>query len=378
MRSGGLSLSASPVRFLLFCRGELGIFALIPKQDGSTIRSHNPEPIPGEIKLAHGAGGRLSHQLARDFARLFNNEYLAPLADSAVLQFGTKRLAFTTDSHVIKPLFFPGGDIGRLAVYGTVNDLAVMGARPQYLSCALILEEGFPRDELDRILKSMAEAAGVAGVQIVTGDTKVVNRRETPELFINTAGIGALDPQLALNDEPLQPGDTILVSGTLGDHAAAVLTVREGLRFDSPLISDCAPLNDLIQGVLRRSRGVKWMRDPTRGGLAAVLNELVENGPLGIEIEERAIPIKPEVSSLCELLGFDPLHLANEGKVVLVVRAQDAETVLATLKEHPLGHQAALIGRLTDKPAGRVILHTLIGGHRILDMPAGELLPRIC
>jgi len=330
------------------------------------------------IQLAHGAGGRLSRQLAGEFARIFANRLLEPLADAAVIPLAGGRLAFTTDSHVVSPLFFPGGDIGRLAVSGTVNDLAVMGARPLYLSCGLIIEEGFSRTDFDRVIRSLADTAAEAGVQIVTGDTKVVQRGKGDGIFINTSGLGVIEPGRDLCPEPPGPGDVVLLSGSLGDHAAAILTAREGLRFEGDLASDCAPLGGMLGGLLETCRGVKWMRDPTRGGLAAALNEFVEGQSFGVELDETALPVRPEVKSLCELLGFDPLHLANEGKAVLVVQAPAADAALDVLRAHPLGRGAVRVGTLTDRPAGKVVLRTPIGGRRILDLPAGELLPRIC
>lgn len=330
------------------------------------------------IKLGHGAGGRLSRELALRFAEAFDNRLLAPLADAAIIELADSRIAFSTDSHVISPIFFPGGDIGRLAVFGTVNDLSVMGAKPLYLSCALVLEEGFPLESLQRITNSLAGAAAEAGVKIITGDTKVVERGKADGIFINTTGIGLFSSDACLSAEPMQPGDEVILTGTVGDHAAAILTAREGLRFDSSLVSDCAPLSDMLLGLLRIAKNVKWMRDPTRGGVAAALNELAEGASFGIELEESAIPIQPAVQSVCELLGFDPLHLANEGKVVLIVGANETKTALEFLRSHPLGGSAAVVGRLTEHSAGRVILRTVIGGLRILDMPAGELLPRIC
>jgi hydrogenase expression/formation protein HypE len=330
------------------------------------------------IKLGHGAGGRLSRALALRFAEAFSNPLLAPLADAAIVELAQTRIAFSTDSHVISPIFFPGGDIGRLAVFGTVNDLSVMGALPLYLSCALVLEEGFPLESLRRITDSLAGAAEEAGVKIITGDTKVVEHGKADGIFINTTGIGLISPDACLSDQPMQPGDAVIITGTVGDHAAAVLTAREGLRFESPLVSDCAPLSDLLPGLLRIFKNVKWMRDPTRGGVAAALNELADGASFGVELEECAIPIQPAVQSVCELLGFDPLHLANEGKALLIVGAEEAQAALKYLRGHALGRNAAVIGRLTEHSAGRVVLKTVIGGLRVLDMPAGELLPRIC
>ncbi len=330
------------------------------------------------IQLGHGAGGRLSRKLALRFAEAFDNSLLAPLADAAVVELAGSRIAFSTDSHVISPIFFPGGDIGRLAVFGTVNDLSVMGAKPLYLSSALVLEEGFSLESLQRITNSLAGAASEAGVKIITGDTKVVERGKADGIFINTTGIGLISPDACLSEQPMQPGDAVIITGTVGDHAAAILTAREGLRFESLLVSDCAPLNDMLLGLLRISKNVKWMRDPTRGGVAAALNELAEGAAFGVELEESAVPVQPAVQSVCELLGFDPLHLANEGKAILIVGAEDAEAVMTFLRSHPLGENAAIVGRLTERTAGRVVLRTVIGGKRVLDMPAGELLPRIC
>ena len=334
--------------------------------------------IPGLVTLAHGAGGRLSHRLVKGFERIFDNPILAPLSDAAVFDLPGGRLAFTTDSHVISPVFFPGGDIGRLSVFGTVNDLAVMGAQPLYLSCGLIIEEGFSLDDLQRIVRSLAQAAQEAGVSIITGDSKVVERGKGDGIFINTAGLGRFAAGEDLCGEAPEPGDQILITGTLGDHAAAIMNAREGLRFDTALVSDCAPISDMILTLLRNCRGIKWMRDPTRGGLAAALNEFAENLTCGVELEESVLPVKPAVRSICELLGFDPLHLANEGKAVIVVRGKDAEKAISLLREQELGQDAAIIGRIVEKPSGCVILRTLIGGLRVIDLPAGDLLPRIC
>jgi hydrogenase expression/formation protein HypE len=332
----------------------------------------------GPVTLAHGAGGRLSHRLVADFAQIFNNPLLAPLADAALLNLAAGRFAFTTDSHVISPIFFPGGDIGRLSIFGTVNDLAVMGARPLYLSCGLIIEEGFSRDDLQRVVRSMAQAADEAGVKVVTGDTKVVECGKGDGIFINTAGIGLITAGEDLCGEAPEPGDQVLITGTLGDHAVAIINAREGLRFEADIASDCAPLSNLLMPLLKICRGVKWMRDPTRGGPAAILNEFVMNRPFGIELEESTLPIKPAVRSICELLGFDPLHLANEGKAVMVVRGKDCDKALALLRGNELGRDAAVVGRIVAKPSGRVVMKTLIGGLRVIDLPAGDLLPRIC
>jgi hydrogenase expression/formation protein HypE len=339
------------------------------------------------IRLAHGNGGQLSHELIRDvFIKHFANAPLCALGDAAVLECGGEeslsgpcRLAFTTDSYVISPLFFPGGDIGKLAVCGTVNDLAVSGARPLYLSAGFILEEGLPLELLERIVISMADTARVAGVEIVTGDTKVVNRGAADGLFINTAGIGLLPAGLRLGPAQLQPGDQILVSGTMGDHGTAIMLQREGFTFTSALTSDCAPLNGMIAELLRACAGqVRCMRDPTRGGLVSTLNEWALAGHVGIVVEQSRIPIRAEVQGICELLGLDPLYVANEGKVVVAVAAESAEKALAVLRAHPLGQDAAIIGQVTAEHPGRAVLRTALGSHRVLDMLVEEQLPRIC
>ncbi len=348
------------------------------------------------ILLAHGSGGVLSHELIEDvFARHFANPLLDPLGDSAVADaLPPGRLAFTTDSYVVQPLFFPGGDIGKLAVCGTVNDVAVVGATPLYLSAGFILEEGLPMETLQRVVVSMAETAQAAGVQIATGDTKVVNRGAADGLFINTAGIGVVPVGVALGPHHLRPGDAILVNGPLGDHGIAVMLKREGLAFGSTLESDCAPLNGLVAAILNAAPGlVRCMRDATRGGLATVLNEWVrgarrvscsgDSGPptvseVGIDLEETNIPVREGVRAACEFLGLDPLYAANEGKLVVAVAPEAGEAVLAALREHPLGRDAALIGHVTAEHAGRVVIRTPYGGRRILQMLTGAQLPRIC
>lgn len=330
------------------------------------------------ITLAHGSGGQLSRELIeRLFLRYFHNEALDELNDAATVTVPSTQIALTTDSFVVSPLFFPGGDIGRLAVCGTVNDLAVTGAQPRYLSVGFIIEEGVSLEILERIVASMAETAHEAGVQIVTGDTKVVGRGAADGVFINTTGVGV--HPLALGPALLRPGDVLLINGTVGDHGVAVMTRREGLAFDAPLRSDCAPLNGLIASLLAACPGaVHCMRDPTRGGLAATLNEWALASGLGIEVREAAIPINEAVRGVCELLGFDPLYVANEGKVVIAVDPTAAETALTALRAHPLGRDAAIIGRVNEAHAGRVVLQTPFGAGRLLTMPSGELLPRIC
>jgi hydrogenase expression/formation protein HypE len=336
------------------------------------------------VLLAHGSGGQLGHELVEQvFARHFG---LSELNDSTVLLLGDEMhtagplaLAFTTDSYVISPLFFPGGDIGKLAVCGTTNDLAVSGARPAYLSAGFIIEEGLPMETLKRVVVSMAETARAAGVRIVTGDTKVVNHGAADGLFINTAGVGILPEGSSLTPTNLRPGDRILVSGTLGDHGIAVMMEREGLSFSSSLQSDCAPLNGLIASLLAACPGaVRCMRDPTRGGLVSTLNEWASTTGTGMEVAEDAVPLRQEVRGACEILGLDPLYVANEGKVVIAVDPAHSDAALAALRAHPLGREAAVIGEVTETHPRRVILRTMLGAHRILDMLVGEQLPRIC
>jgi hydrogenase expression/formation protein HypE len=341
------------------------------------------------VLLAHGSGGQLAHELVDQvFIRYFGNPILAELNDAAIVVLSdldpqssmpATMLAFTTDSYVISPLFFPGGDIGKLAVSGTVNDLAVSGANPRYLSAGFIIEEGLPLDTLERVVRSMADTASTAGVQIVTGDTKVVNRGAADGLFISTAGIGAVPAGRRLTPANLQPGDQILINGTIGDHGAAVMMQREGLSFQSSLLSDCAPLNGLTAALLAACPGaVRCMRDPTRGGLATILNEWATAANVGIEIEDTAIPLREQVRGLCEVLGLDPLYVANEGKVVAALSPAFAEMALAALRGHPLGEHAAIIGCVTAAHPGTVALRTSLGVHRILQVLVGEQLPRIC
>lgn len=336
-----------------------------------------------KILLAHGSGGQTSHHLVNElFLRHFDNEWLAKLDDAAVLPLpddgGLARLAFTTDSYVVQPLFFPGGDIGKLAVCGTVNDLAVMGARPLYLSAGFIIEEGFPLANLEHIVQSMAETAREAGVRIVTGDTKVVGRGNADGLFINTAGVGVVPARLNLSGAAVKPGDVILLSGSIGDHGVAVMSQREGLRFSSPLESDCAPLNGLVAAMLEASRDIHCLRDPTRGGLATTLNEIAIASHVGIEIVEDDIPVRGEVRGVCEMLGLDPLYVANEGKLVAVAPEFDAEVVLGAMRAHPYGRDAQVIGRVTAEHPNRVALRTVLGTHRVVNMLTGDQLPRIC
>lgn len=334
-----------------------------------------------KILLSHGNGGRMMHDLIEHlFLKYFGNTILNEQTDAAILPVETPRVAFTTDSFVIDPLFFPGGNIGKLAVCGTVNDLAVSGAVPRYISVSFIIEEGFQINELEIIVKSLAEEAKNAQVAIVTGDTKVVNKGKCDKLFINTAGIGMVrdEDQLIGKAQNINPGDVIIINGTIGDHGMAVMNARESFNFKSSVVSDCASLNHLIREVLDWTSGVKFMRDPTRGGVATVLNELAGKIGLGIEIDESALPVNSGVSAMCELLGFDPLHIANEGKVLLVAAEDEGYHILEIMKKNNLGVRSAIIGRVTGNHPGKVVLNTETGGRRIIDSLTGDPLPRIC
>jgi len=337
------------------------------------------DPWEDRILLAHGSGGELSHQLVDSlFAKNFQNPLLQPLDDSAVISADGEKWAFTTDSYVVTPIFFPGGDIGKLAVCGTVNDLSMSGAQPLYLSAGFIIEEGFRFSDLKRIVESMQRTAAEAGVAIITGDTKVVNRGAADGVFINTAGIGRVPPGIRISGHNARPGDKVLVSGTIGDHGVAILSAREGLEFSTALVSDCAPLNHLVKRLIAASPHIHCLRDPTRGGLSSTLNELARQSGVGIWVEEARIPMKEEVRGACELLGFEPWNMANEGKLVAIVAADAAEAILGEMSEHPLGRDAAIIGEVREDFPGKVVLRTPIGSTRILDMMVGEPLPRIC
>lgn len=332
-----------------------------------------------KILLSHGSGGKLSYQLTQEiFLKAFDNELLSPLNDQAVFDLPASRLAFTTDSFVVNPIFFPGGDIGKLSVCGTVNDLAVGGAEPLYLSASFIIEEGILIEELQTIVDSMAQTAHHAGVKIVTGDTKVVENGKGDKLFINTSGIGIIKNGISFSPLLIRPGDMILVSGYMGDHGIAILCHREGIQMEVPVESDCAPLYGLVHDIISQSDGIRTMRDPTRGGLATTLNELAISSNYGMVIKEDLIPVKEEVRGACEILGFDPLYLANEGKIIAIASQESAPAVLEIMKKNPLGKEASLIGTVVDKPQGKVLLETSIGNKRILDMLTGEQLPRIC
>jgi hydrogenase expression/formation protein HypE len=350
-------------------------------------------PLPhanhAQVLLGHGSGGKLSAELIQQvFLRGWEHTSLTALEDQATLDLaqnwqptnGTKapRIAFTTDSFVVRPLFFPGGDIGKLAIHGTVNDLAVGGAVPLYLSAAYILEEGLPIDDLKRIVASMRGACEQASVMLVTGDTKVVDRGKGDGVFITTAGVGIVPAHRRLSIRAARPGDRVLISGTLGDHGIAILSVREGIEFETVLESDTAPLSSLTEAMLNVCPAIRCMRDPTRGGLASAINELATSSNVGVRLHEAAVPIRREVHGACEMLGLDPLYVANEGKLMAIVPPKDAEAVLATMRNHPLGRNSAIIGEVVDDHPGLVVLKSLIGGERVVSMLAGEQLPRIC
>jgi hydrogenase expression/formation protein HypE len=322
--------------------------------------------------------------IGRVFLPGFGGDVLGALEDSAVVRLDSgngvrgPRLAFTTDSFVVRPLFFPGGDIGKLAVHGTVNDLAVSGARPLYLSAAFILEEGLPTDDLRRIVASMRAACDEAGVALVAGDTKVVDRGKGDGVFITTSGVGLVPEGRSLSIHSARAGDRILLSGTLGDHGVAIMSVREGLEFETVLESDTAPLNGLARAILDACPATRCMRDPTRGGLASSLNELAVASGVGVSLDEEAIPLRPEVRAACEMLGLDPLYVANEGKLIAVVPEEDAGRVLGAMREHPLARDAAIVGSVVASPAGMVVLRSRVGGERVVTLLSGEQLPRIC
>ena len=332
-----------------------------------------------KILLDHGSGGKISHRLTTDMLLpVFDNPILAELNDGAIFELNGMRLAFSTDSYTVDPIFFPGGNIGDLAINGTVNDIAMCGAQPLYLSVGLIIEEGFPVADLTAIVGEMGKAAERARITVVTGDTKVVPRGAVDKIFINTSGLGLIPPMVNIASHRARPGDRIILSGTIADHGITILTQREGLAFETGLTSDTAPLNGMVRQMLSASPNVHVLRDPTRGGVGTALNEIAEKSQVGIKIVEEQIPLKKEVAAACELLGFDPLYLANEGKLLAFVAPQDAEATLAAVKSDPFGKDAAVIGEVVEDHTGQVILETRIGGSRIVDMLAGEQLPRIC
>jgi len=340
-------------------------------------------PIPlteyPTVLLAHGGGGKLTQQLIHKmFLSSFGNPHLDPLHDGATLELGGSRLAFTTDSYVVSPLFFPGGNIGSLSVHGTVNDLSMCGARPLYLSAGFIIEEGLPMDELWRIVTAMQEAAEESGVTLVTGDTKVLDRGKGDGIFINTTGIGSIPPGIEIHPDRARPGDRILLSGPIAEHGIAIMSVREGLAFETTIESDSAPLNGLVSEMLKASNTIRVLRDPTRGGVASALNEIAGQSGVGMHLHEDRIPVREEVKGACELLGLDPLYVANEGKVLAIVPAEESNRVLEAMHAHPLGREATDIGEVTASRPGVVTMTSSIGGTRIVDMLSGEQLPRIC
>lgn len=348
------------------------------------MRTRNPFPkkldLTGRVELTHGTGGKVMAQLVEQlFAAAFDNRYLAQRNDQAVVEPPVGKLVMTTDGYVVSPIFFAGGNIGSLAVHGTVNDIAMAGARPLYLSSAFILEEGFPLADLKRVVDSMAKAAMQAGVPIVTGDTKVVERGKGDGVFITTTGVGVIPVNVTPpSGDRAKPGDVVLVSGSMGDHGVAILSQREGLSFETTIESDSASLHTLVADMVTVCPDIHVLRDPTRGGLATTLNEIAWQSGVGFKLEERAIPVKPQVAAACELLGIDPLYVANEGKLLAIVAPQDADKVLAAMKANPLGKDSARVGTVIEDENGFVQLETSFGGSRILDWLAGEQLPRIC
>ncbi len=332
-----------------------------------------------KVLLDHGSGGKISHAMFSELILpLFENSELSKQDDGAILTVGAGQLAFSTDSYVVEPIFFPGGNIGDLAVNGTINDVSMCGAVPKYISVGLIIEEGLPLSELKTILESMAGAARKAGVKIVTGDTKVVPRGKADKIFINTSGIGVIPAGVNVSGSNARPGDKIIVSGTIADHGITVLSTREGLKFDSDIQTDSAPLNKMVQSMMTSEYDIHVLRDPTRGGLGTTLNEIAVQSCVGMTIFESSLPIKGAVRGTCELLGFDPLYIANEGKLIAFVPEKDAQDVLEIIQQDEFGKDAVIIGEVTEKDPGRVFLETLIGGFRIVDMLTGEQLPRIC
>jgi len=350
--------------------------------DNGKIEFSCPVPLPARDKvlLGHGSGGKLTSELIRDvFLPAFQNPALARLDDQAIVSVNGLRLAFTTDSFVVSPLFFPGGDIGSLAVHGTVNDLAMGGAQPLFLSAAFIIEEGLPMETLLRVVDSLRRAAAEAGVEVVTGDTKVVEKGSGDELFINTSGLGLVPDGVCLSADQARPGDRVLLSGSVGEHGIAILAEREGLEFQSRVESDSAALHTLVAAMLAVTQdSIRCLRDPTRGGVSSALNEIAAQSRVGILMDEQAIPVREEVKGACELLGLDPLYVANEGKLVAIVAPDVAEGLLAAMRAHPLGRGAEIIGTVRDSHPGVVVMRTLLGTTRIVDMLSGDQLPRIC
>ncbi|MFA6455756.1 MAG: hydrogenase expression/formation protein HypE [Bacteroidota bacterium] len=340
-------------------------------------------PIPmndyATVVLAHGGGGKLTHQLIEQvFKKHFSNPDLDLMHDGAMVEIGNGRIAISTDSYVVSPIIFPGGNIGELAVNGTVNDIAMCGAQPKYLSASFIIEEGLNIGELETIVQSMALAAKKSGVSIVTGDTKVVPRGKADKLFITTAGVGTIPPGRNIHPSCIHAGDFIILSGTIADHGMAIMSVREGLEFESEISSDTIALNGMVEAMYHVSSNIHFLRDPTRGGVASTLNEIASSAKKGIRLTERSIPVNDTVRSACEILGFDPLYVANEGKLIAIVSSADVDIILSAMRKHPAGKHAAVIGTVTDDHPSIVILQTIIGGERVVDMITGEQLPRIC
>jgi hydrogenase expression/formation protein HypE len=349
--------------------------------DASALMGACPLPIFDykEIVLAHGSGGKLSDRLIRQIILpQFQNELLAPLHDGAIFLLGNQRVAFSTDSFVVSPIFFPGGDIGKLAVHGTINDLAMCGAKPMYLSCGFILEEGLPMEDFWRVVNSMSATAAAAGVQFVTGDTKTVDRSKADRIFINTSGIGIVPDGVNISPARAQLGDRIIVSGQIAVHGIAIMSVREGLEFETEIASDSAPLNGLVEAMLAACKDIHVLRDPTRGGITSALTEVSHAANMGILLDEAKIPISEEVKGACEILGLDPLYVANEGKLLAIVSPEEADKVLSAMRAHPLGRNAAIVGKVVAEHPGFVTMKTRVGGTRVVDMLSGEQLPRIC
>ncbi len=346
--------------------------------------TYNPVcPVPqsryDSIMLAHGGGGKLSQQLVQQvFYKAFANDELLLGHDGAMLSINGSRVAFTTDSYVVQPIFFPGGNIGDLAINGTVNDLTCCGAIPQYISVGFILEEGFPLSELDVIVQSMGKAADSAGVKIVTGDTKVVEKGKADKIFINTSGIGLIPENRNISPQNCKAGDVIIINGTIADHGIAIMSSRAGLEFETTIQSDCCALNGLVEEIFKVSENIHVLRDPTRGGVASTLNEIAQSSEKGILIDEEKIPVREEVKAACELLGFDPLYVANEGKILVFIDVNDAEKVLQTMKQYKNGENSAIIGVVTSDYSSKVRMKTVVGSHRFVEMMSGEQLPRIC
>jgi hydrogenase expression/formation protein HypE len=349
--------------------------------DAGLLGASCPIPITNykEIVLAHGSGGKLSRQLMEKMILpQFRNELLEPLHDGAMFSIGGQRVAFSTDSYVVNPIFFPGGDIGKLAVHGTVNDLAMCGARPLYLSVGFILEEGTPMEDFWRVVQSMQEAASAAGVLLATGDTKVVDRGKADKIFINTSGIGVIPEGRNIAPSRAQIGDQVILSGAMAVHGIAIMSVREGLEFESEIASDTAPLNGLVEALFAGGVDIHVLRDPTRGGITSALTEIAHAAQVGMLLQEAAIPISEEVKGACEILGLDPLYVANEGKLLAIVAPAEAESILRAMRAHPLGADAVVIGEVVSDHPGFVTMNTRVGGRRVVDMMSGEQLPRIC